>query len=165
MARSIKKRVLKSGRCVDSLGRWASVFTAATILANRSTRYHRDSGTRFQWYDLLMSLGPYRSAPLYLSPIGVKTPNRPGTVCAFSGTAWSHAVRGILTSRICISLYMRETMREGFKAKAAPFMDQEVYSDFIGPHCGKLNRYTGMDKREIENDLEDVGKCLLGLAL
>lgn len=138
MAREIKRQAMNQGHCVSPLQGWASVYTAVTILANRATRYHRDLGSRFEWYDLLTSFGPYVKAPLYLGPIGLRVNNYPGTVCAFSGMAWSHAVRTIHSSRVSMAFYIREDMREGFGVPPAPFMTQADFEQYVGPHRGRL---------------------------
>ena len=141
MAREIKRRTMSQGYCTPVLQQWASVYTAVTILANRSTRYHRDMGSRYEWYDLLTSFGPYVQAPLYLAPIGLRINNYPGTVCAFSGMAFSHTVRSISSSRLAMALYMREDMREGFAVPPSPFMHQDDFERYIGPDHGRLRRH------------------------
>ena len=141
MAKKIKDRAIRDGHCTSPLQQWASVYTAATILANRSTRYHRDLGSRYEWYDILTSFGPYVQAPLYLAPIGLRINNYPGTVCAFSGMAFSHTVRSISSSRLAMALYMREDMREGFAVPPSPFMHQHDFERYIGPDHGRLRRH------------------------
>ena len=138
MAKEVKTRTMNGGHCVSPLKQWASVYTAVTVLANRSTRYHRDLGSRFEWYDLLTSFGPYEQAPLYLGPIGLRINNYPGTVCAFSGMAFSHAVRKIECSRVSMAFYMREDMRDGFGVPPAPFMSQNDFEHYIGSQRGRL---------------------------
>ncbi|KIK71914.1 hypothetical protein PAXRUDRAFT_117038, partial [Paxillus rubicundulus Ve08.2h10] len=44
---------------VEMLRLWPSVFTAASVMVNRSTPFHRDHNSRVQWYDLLASIGTY----------------------------------------------------------------------------------------------------------
>ena len=138
MAKKIKERAIRDGHCTSALQQWASVYTAATILANRSTRYHRDLGSRYEWYDLLTSFGPYVQAPLYLSPLGLRINNYPGTVCAFSGMAFSHAVRKIDSSRVSMAFYIRDDMREGFAVPPSPFMHQDEFEKYIGMYRGRL---------------------------
>ena len=138
MGKEIKRRAMGEGHCISPLEEWASVYTAMTVLANRSTRYHRDTGSRFEWYDLLTSLGPYNQAPLYIGPIGLRINNPPGTVCAFSGMALSHAVREICSSRISMAFYIREDMRAGFGVQPAPFMTQNKFEKYLGHCCGRL---------------------------
>ena len=43
----------------DVLRHWASVFSGVAIISNRRSPKHRDSGSRFNWYDLLVTLGTY----------------------------------------------------------------------------------------------------------
>ena len=105
---------------------------AGTAFPNRSTRYHRDLGSRYEWYDLLTSFGPYIQAPLYLSPLGLRINNYPGTVCAFSGMALRHAVRYTAHPRISVAFYLRENVRAGVHVKPAGWMSQSTYRNITG---------------------------------
>lgn len=141
LSREIKHWAMQdTPSCAEGLDKWGSVFTAATIIANRQTPFHRDLGGRPEFYDLLTSVGPYPAAPMYLRPIGVKASNVPGTVCAFSGFALGHAVRRIPFSRLSLALYLRDNVREGANRGAPEWMNQRVYEEFIGPSRGKLRK-------------------------
>ena len=41
------------------LRHWSSVFNAVTVLSNRSTPFHWDNYSQAQWYDMLVTVGPY----------------------------------------------------------------------------------------------------------
>ena len=132
MARTIQDHMIQRDCCSNTLKNWPSVQTAVSVIANRGTPFHRDSKSRVAWYDLITSIGPYTSAPLYLSPINLRVDNSPGTICAFSGLALRHAVRRCELSRICLAWYMREDMREREGVEPASWMLQGEYREFIG---------------------------------
>ena len=43
----------------DILSCWVSVFSGVAVISNRTTPPHRDGGSRFNWYDVLATLGRY----------------------------------------------------------------------------------------------------------
>ena len=153
MAYEIKQNMMEDGICTNELEQWASVYTAATIISNRETPFHRDLGSRVEWYDLLTSFGPYTRAPLFMDPIGIRVNNPPGTVCAFSGMALSHSVRRILTSRISMALYLRENMREGADVDPAFWMNQMQFEAFMGGDRGDVQKMGRSVSRETMEEL------------
>ena len=84
------------------------------------------------WYDILTSIGPYQDAPLYLSPLGIRINNPPGSICAFSGMALRHGVRYTQFPRISFAMYLRENVRAGVHVPAAKWMTQSVYREITG---------------------------------
>lgn len=163
MARKIKQRTTKSSaECAPVLRQWSSVFTAATIISNRESPFHRDSGSAFQWYDMLTSVGKYLEAPLFLRPIGLRIHNPPGTVCAFSGMALSHSVKEIDWARVSMALYIRENMRDFVGCNPAGWMTQSFYETLIGPERGSL-RETGF--RDAEQELQRIVEAMRCLSL
>lgn len=140
MSRTTKQSMLTSGICSDVLQQWPSVFTAVSVITNRATPYHRDISTAWEWYDLILSFGPYRTAPLYLPILGVRVNNSPGTVCAFSGRALRHGVRRIDSARISIAFYTRKNVQEGEKVQPVGWMHQSEYEDDIGQDRCNIRR-------------------------
>jgi hypothetical protein len=51
---------------------WASPFSALSIISNRQTLAHRDTGGRFEWFDLLSTFGLYKDATLDLPGLGIR---------------------------------------------------------------------------------------------
>ena len=132
MAWKVKQELLFNGSCAETLAVWPSVFTAMSVISNRETPYHRDSQSRMCWYDMLTSVGPYKDAPLYLSPLGIRIHNPPGTICAFSGMALRHGVRYTPDPRISFAMYLRENVRAGVHVLPAKWMTQSVYRRITG---------------------------------
>ena len=133
MARAVQKGITGRGLCREAHRIWPTVFNAVTMISNRETPFHRDSKSSSSWYDVITSVGPYDKAPLYLSPLAIRTDNRPGTVCAFSGVAHRHAVRRIVYPRVCFAWYQREDVRRGAFVDSAGYMTQKHYNDCVGP--------------------------------
>lgn len=131
MGKSIQQSLLGRNCCASTILNWPSVQTALSIITNRETPFHRDTKSRMQWYDMLTSIGPYSKAPLYLSPIGLRVDNRPGTICAFSGVALRHGVRRCDLPRISFAWYLRDNVREGEQVQPAHWMTQKVYEEFL----------------------------------
>lgn len=138
MAYKIKMRLMESSDCENTLRKWGTVYTAATVIANRRTPYHRDNGSRVEWYDMLTSYGPYDKAPFHLEPLGLRINNPPGTICAFSGRAIRHGVRKIEQPRISLALYLRDNVRDGADVDSAGWMTQQSFEPLVGPKRGSL---------------------------
>lgn len=146
-----------SGRCVDALNQWPSVFTAATVVANRKTPFHRDTLTDWSWFDLILSFGLYHQAPLYIPILGVRVNNPRGTICAFSGKALLHGVRQTSLARISFILYMRKNVQEGQGVKAAGWMTQQYYEGYVGTDRKRLRKKRRSDE---DQETEELAKLI-----
>ena len=140
MAKKVQESMMDRGCCAETLSQWPSVQTAVSVIANRSTPFHRDSKSRTTWFDLITSIGPYRNAPMYLSPIKIRVDNTPGTICAFSGLALRHAVRKCGESRISFAWYLREDTRRREDIAPASWMLQSEYDGFVGRRGIRVSR-------------------------
>lgn len=162
MARLVKDHLLKtSTKCAPALKQWSSVYTAVTMIANRQSPAHRDTGSRTEWYDMLTSVGKFEEAPLSLGPIGILISNPPGTVSAFSGMAFSHSVQEIDHPRLSIALYLRENMQDFAGCDPAGWMTQMHYEQLIGPKRGCLRampfHVTEDEIRKLVDSLDRAG--------
>ena len=157
MARKVKDNILKTSRCTRTLNRWGTVLTAITIISNRWTPAHRDNASRVQWYDLLTSLGTYGTASLHIRLLGIRIPNSPGTLSAFSGMAFSHTVDEIEQARVSLALYSRENVRAGADVEPAPWMSQKYYESLVGPNRHELR----CRRKEVTKaEMDDLVNCL-----
>lgn len=139
MARQMKERLIQSGQCTEALQRWPMVFTAVSVITNRESPYHRDLHEGWQWFDFLLSFGPYKHAPLYLANLGVRVDNPPGTICLFGGRALLHGVRRV-SPRITLALYMRQNIQQELGIPSAGWMTQHEYDSYIGVKRHGLRR-------------------------
>ena len=128
----IHNQLITKQICSKDILAWPSMFSALSIISNRSTPFHRDDQGGVAWYDILTSIGQYVKAPLYLSPFAFRIDNCPGTLCAFSGMSLRHGVRKCKESRISFAWYMREKIRVGEGIPAAGWMRQGWYSEVVG---------------------------------
>ena len=132
MGRQIHAQLLSKDLCKETVESWPSVFTALSVITNRSTPYHRDDQGNWSWYDMLTSIGPYDVAPLYVSPFRFRIDNVPGSLCAFSGMGLRHGVRECDRPRISFAWYMRENVRVGAGIPSASWMTQSCYTSRVG---------------------------------
>lgn len=139
MAKEMKERLMESGQCTEALQRWPMVFTAISVITNRESPFHRDLHEGWQWFDLLLSFGPYKHAPLYMANFGVRIPNPPGTICLFGGRAILHGVRRV-SPRITLALYMRENIQKELGIESAGWMTQQQYHPYVGARRHSLRR-------------------------
>lgn len=141
MAGEMKRAMIESGQCEEALRNWPTVFTAISIISNRESPLHRDLHEAWEWFDLLLSIGPYEQAPLYLPNLGIRVNNPPGTICVFGGRALWHGVRKV-SPRITFALYMRKLVQEGLDIEPAGWITQREYERYIGINRHHLRSYT-----------------------
>lgn len=132
--RRVHDTITRANHCVDSLQRWAATaFSAVSIISNRRTPFHRDPQTYLRCYDLLVSVGEYQNAPIVLDGLNIQIQNNPGTIVAVPGKTIRHGVPRCAGPRVCYALYARESLFKRFKVRLPPWMEQDIYSDCLGP--------------------------------
>jgi len=109
------------------LRRWTSVFSGVSVICNRKTPLHRDSKSRFQWYDMLVSLGRYTDCDLDLPGLGVSLTYNPGTVVGLSGMMLEHAVPSFEGDRVCYAYFMRNKVHERMDVPGHDYMTTSYY--------------------------------------
>jgi hypothetical protein len=111
----------------DVLSRWASVFSGVSVISNRSTPPHRDGSSRFNWYDILVTLGRYQNCNLELPGLGVSLEYSPGTVVGISGKVLEHAVPSFVGDRVCYAYFMRDNVHEWANVPCSEWMYTSYY--------------------------------------
>ena len=111
----------------DVLRRWTSVFNGVAVIVNRTTPAHRDSNTRKQWYDLLVTLGRYRNCNLNLLGAGISLEYGPGTVVGLLGATLEHEVPRFEGERVCYAYFMRDNVHEWAGVSGYTWMATEYY--------------------------------------
>lgn len=114
--------VNQSNELLEVLQLWSSPFSGYSVISNRETPVHRDNSAQQEWYDLLVTIGPYHSAVLMLPSIGVSLQYNSGTVVGLGGKVVSHGVEAPEGDRICIAHYMRDQVHERLQVKGPEWM-------------------------------------------
>jgi RNA polymerase subunit RPABC4/transcription elongation factor Spt4 len=96
----------------DVLTLWPSIFNGLQAISNRECPIHRDHNTRCEWYDLLATIGPYRSAILEMPGLGLQFAYNAGTLVGLCGKMLRHGVSEADGERICLAQYMRENVQK-----------------------------------------------------
>lgn len=96
---------------------WPSVFNGVQVIGNRITPRHRDSNSLQEWFNILISIGPYNNAEMTLYNLGVKMPYPPGSIIAIGGKAVEHGVEEFNGERVCLAYFMRQNVQHRAQAK------------------------------------------------
>jgi hypothetical protein len=113
----------------ECLQTWSSVFSGVSIIANRETPAHRDTGTLAKWFDILATIGGDTDTKLNLLSIGAEMAYRSGTVILFSGALLAHSVAACEAERVCFAYFMKNKIHERFGIRAPSWMESSVYSN------------------------------------
>lgn len=111
----------------DLFSRWASVFSGVGVISNRDTLPHRDDQSRFNWYDIIATVGSYRDCNMELPGLGISLEYRPGTVVGISGRVLEHAVPSFKGDRVCYAYFMRNNVHEWAKVPGSDWMYTKYY--------------------------------------
>lgn len=106
---------------------WYSVFNGVQVISNRETPVHRDHNSRWEWYDLLTTVGPYTKAILEFPGVGLRFWYGSGTVLGFCGRVIRHGVSEADGDRICVAYYMRENVQARLETKYADWSKWDIY--------------------------------------
>ena len=109
-----------------ALEAWYTPFSAMTVVGNRETPLHRDTGSRVDWADMLIALGTYHDGRLELPGLGMVYRYNPGTIIAFSGKAFEHGST-CSGNRACIALYMRDNVIRRLKVPTPSWVNVSEY--------------------------------------
>lgn len=107
---SLSHNMPDSENIASVLSQWSSAFNAISVISNRTTPIHRDTKSRAQWYDLLLTIGPYSSSWIELPGLGLRFSYDSGTVVCFPGRILAHGVPDCDGERVCYAFYMREAL-------------------------------------------------------
>jgi hypothetical protein len=93
----------------DHVQSWNSIFSGISVITNRITPEHRDTGGAFPWYDLLLSCGKHHNAHLQLKDVKAQLSYSPGTVVMVCGKVLNHSLpEWSGGERICVAHWMRK---------------------------------------------------------
>jgi RNA polymerase subunit RPABC4/transcription elongation factor Spt4 len=111
LGRSTMEKLAGRADLFDVVKIWSSVFNGLQVISNRECPIHRDNKSRSEWYDLLATIGPYRSAVFEMPGIGIRLAYPTSTVIGLCGRVLRHGVSAADGERICIAQYMRENVQ------------------------------------------------------
>jgi len=111
----------------DILCRWASVFNGVSVISNRITLPHRDTGSRFNWYDILATSGRYEGCTLELLSLGISLEYSTGSVVGILGKVLMHEVRTFEGDRVCYAYFMRNNVHEWARVPGSDWMYTKYY--------------------------------------
>ena len=112
---------------LDVLSQWASIFSSVSIISNHTAPPHRDRSSRFNWYDMLVTLGSYQNCNLELPGLGISLEYSPGMVVGISGSMLEHAVPSVEGDRVCYAYFMRNNVHEWVNMPASDWMYAKYY--------------------------------------
>lgn len=88
---------------------WPSSFTGITVISNRETPSHQDTGTFDAAYDILLTGGEYSDCTLRLEDIDGHFEYGPGALVAICGRVLRHEVlKWSGKDRICYAHYLKD---------------------------------------------------------
>jgi hypothetical protein len=108
---------------------WYSLFNGVQIISNRETPVHRDHNSRWEWYDLLTSVGPYKNAILVFPGLGLTFQYDSGTVLGICGRLIRHGVSEAEGERICVAYFMRENVQKRLETRYAGWNKWDSYRE------------------------------------
>jgi len=111
----------------DVLRCWNSVFSGISVIFGGTVSAHRDSQSRYHWYDLLITLGHYQGCKLNLPGVGLSLNYGPGTVVGLSGMVLQHQVSKFEGERVSYAYFMRDNVHDWAKVPAGSWMRTGYY--------------------------------------
>jgi hypothetical protein len=116
-------------RTHPNVDRWISVWSGFSLIVNRKTVAHRDTGAAPMHYDLLVSGGTHKSCVLDVLEVGLKLSYPPSTAVAVVGRVLRHGVKiwdgG---ERICQARFMKDAVHDRL---GVPRPSWVCYEDYI----------------------------------
>ena len=92
---------------------WFTPFSGVSVICNRETPRHKDVSGRFDWYDVLVTLGTHSEIKFGLPGLRTTLMYSPRTVVALCGRIITHSVESNEDGdRACFAWFMREDVRK-----------------------------------------------------
>ena len=125
MARQAMAKLAAMDDANDLINLWTSIFNGCQVMSNRETPVHRDNNSASKWYDLLCSVGPYHTAEMELTNIGLTFQYNTGVIVALCCCILHHGVSPTDGDRICLAYYMRENVQLRLGSSLARWSTQQ----------------------------------------
>jgi hypothetical protein len=117
-------------RLRDVLGFWHAPFSAISVISNRVTPLHCDTGGRAEWMDLLLALGEYDNGRFSVPAFGYTFKYNPGTIVALSSKIFRHGATCV-GNRAAIAFYMRDNVLNRLCLPSGTWLQQADYQNLL----------------------------------
>ncbi len=106
---------------------WQSVYNGCQVISNQDTPIHHDNNSQAEWYDTLVTIGPYAGAEIELPGVGLQFAYETRTVFLLCGHILCHGVSEGQGDRVCIAYYMQENIQHRLDAKPVVWSSTDFY--------------------------------------
>ena len=103
------QKVEKRQHLAELLRIWTSPLFAVSLMNNRDSPLHRDTGGGYSCMDLLTTVGNYTDGRFQVPSLGYEFWYDSGTVMALAGRIVRHGATSV-GDRLCVSYYVRENV-------------------------------------------------------
>jgi len=120
-------------RLREILGIWYTPFSALSVISNRVTPLHCDTGARPEWMDLILALGEYDNGQFSIPAFGYTFKYNPGTIVGFSSKIFRHGAT-CHGNRAAIAFYMRDNVMNRLRLPSGTWFQQTNYQNLLPEH-------------------------------
>jgi hypothetical protein len=121
------------GRLREVLEFWHVPFSGISVISNRVTPLHCDTGGRAEWMDLLLALGEYDNGRFSVPAFGYTFKYNPGTIVALSSKIFRHGAT-CEGNRAAIAFYMRDNVLNRLGLPSGTWLNQADYKNLLPFH-------------------------------
>ena len=116
-------------RLGEILGFWHLPFSALSVISNRVTPLHCDTGGRAEWLDLMLALGEYDNGQFNIPAFGTFKYN-PGTILGLSSKIFRHGAT-CEGNQVAIAFYMRDNVLNRLGLPSGTWFQQADYQNLL----------------------------------
>jgi hypothetical protein len=109
---------------------WHMPFSGISVISNRLTPLHCDTGGRAEWTDMLLALGDYDNGRFSVPAFGYTFKYNPGTVVALSSKIFRHGAT-CEGNRAAIAFYMRDNVLNRLGLSSGTWLQQAHYQNLL----------------------------------
>ena len=109
---------------------WHAPFSAISVVSNRVTPLHCDTGGRAEWMDMLLALGEYDNGRFSVPAFGYKFKYNPGTIVALSSKIFRHGATCV-GNRAAVAFYMRDNVLNRLGLPSGTWLQQADYRNIL----------------------------------
>lgn len=118
------------GRLFEVLAFWHVPFSGISVVSNRVTPLHCDTGGRAEWMDILLALGEYDNGRFSVPAFGYTFKYNPGTIVALSSKIFRHGAT-CEGNRAAIAFYMRDNVLNRLGLPSGTWLQQADYQNLL----------------------------------
>ena len=129
----IQKIMAKDPSKTTFLESWGNPFSAASVISNQEMESHWDSHSRYEYMDILTSVGSFRNMYVNFEGLGFGMELTPGCLVALCGMTLLHEVSWEKGDWVCFAWYMRGKVHASLDASPASWMKWDEYKSYVCP--------------------------------